>query len=73
MNDLLDKIGAVFLIPLFILFGLGDLYWLWMAVQIESFWMFVIGLFLPAAIVTGPVGAWSLLFGIPNWIHSLFG
>ena len=56
-----------------ILFALGDLYWLWTAVQIGSFWMFVLGIIPPFMAVTGAIGAWSLLFGVPTWIHGMFG
>ena len=56
-----------------ILMILGELFWLWTAVDIGSFWMFVIGLIPPFFIVTCPVGAWSLLFGVPDWVTSLFG
>ncbi len=57
----------------FILVGLGDLYWLWMAIQFGSFWMFVAGMVPPFFIIAGPVGAWSLIFGPPEWLVSMFG
>lgn len=76
MTWLTDWIGGFFgllMVGFWILLALGDLYWLWMAIQIGSFWMFVIGLIPPCFIVTGPVGAWSLLFDPPDWVLSTFG
>lgn len=55
-----------------ILLALGDIYWLWTAIQIESFWMFICGLVPPFVAITGPVGAWSLLFGVPAWVYNVF-
>ena len=58
--------------PLWIVF-LGDLYWIWMAIQIGSFWMVVIALIPPGFLIAGPIGAWSFLFGQPDWVLKLFG
>lgn len=76
----MSKIGELFegamgmaFMGLFILIGLGDLYWLWMSIELGSFMMFVAGLFPLFFIVTGPVGAWSLLFGAPDWVVNMFG
>jgi len=66
------SMGIVFT-SLFILIGLGDIYWLWMAFKLGSFVMGVIGLFPLFFIITGPVGAWSLLFGMPSWVINMFG
>lgn len=60
-------------ISLYILIGVGDLYWLWMSIQIGSFMMFVAGIVPMFFVVTGPAGAWSLLFGPPDWIFDIFG
>jgi hypothetical protein len=57
----------------FMLLGVGGLYWLWLAVQLKSFGMFVIGMFPLAYIVTAPVGAYSLVFGTPVWVYNVFG
>ncbi|HIO47356.1 TPA: maltose ABC transporter permease [Candidatus Poribacteria bacterium] len=66
--------AGILIYALILLLILGGVYWLWMAIQLGSFWMFAIGLVFPiSGIVTCPVGAWSLLFGIPDWIHNLFG
>ena len=50
----------------------GDLYWLWTAIQLGSFWMFVLGLVPPFVVVGTVVGAWSLFFGVPEWVFSMF-
>ena len=67
--------GAIGLIMMAVLglLSLGGLYWLWIAVQLGSFSMFVIGVFPLCYIVTAPVGAYSILFGVPNWVFATFG
>ena len=68
--------GLFTLVPLMILYlllGLGSLHWLWIAIQIGSVGMFVVGVIPPLIIVTAPVGAWSLVFGVPGWVYSFFG
>lgn len=56
------------------LVAIGSLYWLWIAIQIGSFFMFVIGVFpITTILIAMPVGAWSLLFGVPDWVISVFG
>jgi hypothetical protein len=52
--------------------GIGSIYWLWIAIQIGSFWMFLIGIAGPTVIITGPVGLWSLLFEVPTWVLNIF-
>ena len=64
---------GIVMIPAFIVLGLGDIYWLWMAIQLGSFWMFVVGLLGPVAFLTGAAGAWSYFQGPPDWIYSWFG
>ena len=51
---------------------IGFFYWLWMSINIGSFWMFIVGI-TPFVIITVPVGAWSLFFGIPDWVVNIFG
>jgi hypothetical protein len=58
---------------LFLLMPLGALYWLWIAIKLGNFMMFVLGLLGPAVPVTAPVGLYMLLFGTPRWIVELFG
>lgn len=60
----------------FVIYGLlaiGGFYWLWMAIQLGSFWMFIVGVFPLSFLVTVPVGAYSLIFGMPDWVISFFG
>ena len=58
---------------MYALLAVGGLYWFWMAIQIGSFLMFVIGFFPPTGLLVAvPVGAWSLLFGVPDWIFAWF-
>ncbi|PHS47640.1 hypothetical protein SAMN04487869_11879 [Marinobacter sp. DSM 26671] len=64
--------GFVFMI-LGILIAIGSIYWLWVAIQIGSFGMFLVGIFPLFFVITGPVGAWGLLFGMPGWVFSIFG
>ncbi|AVV83762.1 hypothetical protein [Shewanella putrefaciens] len=56
----------------YMLLSVGALYWLWMAIQLKSFLMFLVGLFPFFMIITGPVGAYSLLFGTPEWVYNWF-
>ena len=64
--------GSAFGFGSLFVFVIGDIYWLWIAIQIGSFWMFLVG-FTPLFVITGPIGAYSLLFGVPNWVFNLFG
>jgi len=63
---------AILLIPALLILGLGDLYWIWMAIQLESFAMFLLGVLGPVAFFTGAVGAWSFFFQPPLWIYDWF-
>lgn len=58
---------------LYMLLGVGGIYWLWLAIQLKSFSMFLIGVFPLSFIITAPVGAYSSVFGTPNWIQNWFG
>jgi CBS-domain-containing membrane protein len=35
--------------------------------------MFVMGLFPLTALIVAPVGAYSLIFGVPEWVFNFFG
>lgn len=60
-------------IAFWVLIGVGDLYWLWMSLKWGGFLMFFLGMFPPTAILfTAPMGAWSMVFGAPDWLYSLF-
>ncbi len=74
MKDLLSgAFGLCIYCFIYILPSLGWLYWLFYSIKIGSFGMFIFGvipLTLPISII---VGAWGVLFGLPNWIYTLFG
>lgn len=55
-------------IGLSVFIGLGGIYWLWMSFQAGSTLMFLAGVLPPGVFVTAPLGAWSLLFGPPEWL-----
>jgi hypothetical protein len=46
----------------------GWAYWMWMAIHLGSFGMFVVGFLGPVAVLAGALGLWSLVFGIPGWL-----
>jgi len=73
MGNLFEGAMGLIMVAVFGLLSLGGLYWLWIAVQIGSFFMFVVGVFPLFYIVTAPVGAYSFLFGVPNWVFAMFG
>ncbi len=58
---------------LYILLFIGDLYWLWVSIQLGSFGMFLFGAFPFTMPIAAPVGAYSLIFGVPAWVLNLFG
>jgi hypothetical protein len=47
---------------------IGWAWWMWMAIHLGSFGMFVFGIFGPLAFLAAPLGLWSILFGIPKWL-----
>ncbi len=69
---ILGLVGGLVALALGIIFPVGGLYWMWVAIQIGSFWMFVLGVIPPAWPVTSIVGAYSLLFGVPHWVFNWF-
>lgn len=76
LKDLLIGVGqSVFfglswaLFGLYMLFGIGALYWMYTAVQLGSFFMFVLGL-IPIFWI---VGAYAFIFGVPEWVINFFG
>ncbi|MDA9896777.1 hypothetical protein N9D82_02430 [Gammaproteobacteria bacterium] len=56
----------------FISYTVGAIYWIWMSIQLGSFFMFFLGIAGPVVIFTGPVGAYSLIFGVPDWVYNYF-
>ena len=58
----------------FLLLPLGSLHWIWMAIQMGSFTMFVFGVFPPTMIfVAAPTGTYALVFDTPQWVLNTFG
>ena len=66
-------IGGFLLAGFYLMFGLGNLYWLFLSVQLGSFWMFILGIMPPSILVTGLTGAYALIFEVPNWVLGAFG
>jgi hypothetical protein len=64
--------GSV-IIGIYVSMAIGGLYWLWIAIQIGSFGMFLVLLFPPALLLAAPIGMYSLVFGVPDWIIRIFG
>lgn len=73
MNSFSDIVGYVSVLASSLMLMLGFFHWMWMAIQMGSFFMFVIGIFPITAIFATPIGLWSLIFGVPNWIYAVFG
>lgn len=57
LSGLFEGVLGMMFLAFWILVALGDLYWLWMAIQWGSFWMFVAGLLPPFMVLAGPLGA----------------
>ena len=66
------SVGVVFYISI-VIFPVGGLYWLWTAIQLKSFSMFLLGVIPFLWIVTSPIGLYSLITDVPDWIYDFFG
>ncbi|MGS4823193.1 hypothetical protein ACN4GA_30105, partial [Raoultella terrigena] len=66
------SVGIVFYISI-VVFPVGGLYWLWTAIQLKSFSMFLLGVIPFLWIVTSPIGLYSLITDVPDWIYDFFG
>ena len=73
IGRIIETVGGGLVFCLMALLPIGELYWLWMAFQLSSFWMFAMAFFPPTILVAAPVGAYSLIFGIPDWVIYRFG
>ncbi|SFK77535.1 hypothetical protein SAMN05216302_10155 [Nitrosomonas aestuarii] len=62
--------GSFHVFSLFMI--VGGFYWIWLAIQMESFSMFLVGVFPLTFFVTAPVGAYSLIFETPQWVTDWF-
>lgn len=71
IDKLKMAVGVSVVIAMQISWLVGYLYWIWMSIQLDSFWMFFWG---TAFIVVTPfVGIYALFFGIPGWVVYLWG
>lgn len=72
-----SKLVASVVQPIFVgflvLMTLGELYWIWISIKLGSFAMFVVGVMGITAPVTCPVGVYMMFYGVPHWVHQLFG
>ena len=57
---------AIYAIPLSLMTGWA--FWIWMAIQLGSFGMFLFAILGPFAFVAAGLGFWSFLFGAPAWL-----
>ena len=64
---------AIISIALYVGGFVGWCWWMWVAIQVGSFGMFVFGLLGPIALVASLLGLWSLLFGMPLWLIHMIG
>lgn len=77
--SMFDKFGTliggafgIVAIGFYILFSIGGLYWLWMAIQIGSFAMFALGVIPPFLLFTALIGGYGFIFGMPDWVYQWF-
>jgi len=73
MNKPVNAIGTgvgLTVIGLSLLIGIGGLYWIWLSLKAGSVAMFTLGVLPPSLFVTSSIGAWSLLFGAPEWLSD---
>lgn len=68
ITSLIGMVGATAFYVISIGMLPGWVFWLWMAIQFGSFWMFLFAFVGPLGIVAAILGLWSLLFGIPGWL-----
>ena len=65
-----DKLGSFMGMILMIGIPVGSIYWFWLAWQMHSLGMYFLTVVIP---VSGPLGLWCLIFGVPDWVNRLFG
>lgn len=70
-TSLLTSYGIGIFVILINILIIGEVYWLYCSYQIGSFLMGIIGI-SPLGIFTAPMGAYSLIFGMPDWLISWF-
>lgn len=72
MGNFFSSLIGYALMSLYFILPLGWVYWLWVAVKIGGFAMFALALFPFTSPVAAVLGGWSFLFGIPDWVQSVF-
>tara|TARA_Y100000992_G_C20990902_1_gene361894 strand:+ start:84 stop:305 length:222 start_codon:yes stop_codon:yes gene_type:complete len=72
MKEIIQLLMVLSLGGIGLLSAVGAIYWIWMSIQLGSFFMFFLGIAGPVVIFTGPVGAYSLIYGIPDWVYNYF-
>lgn len=72
LATILGGISGLIMVFIYMLLGVGELYWLWMSIQIGSFWMFVFGFIPPTMFIAMFVGVYALFYGLPSWVYSFF-
>ncbi|MEK1975940.1 maltose ABC transporter permease [Vibrio parahaemolyticus] len=72
MGNFISTLFGWFVMSLYLLLPLGWVYWLWVAVKIGGFAMFALALFPITAPIASILGGWSFLFGLPDWVVSVF-
>ena len=73
ITRLFERCGTLVATSLLVLIPIGWADWLWMAARLGSFTMLFLGILIPLVIFVAPIGLWSLLFGVPEWLVSFFG
>jgi len=73
IERLVQAFGVAGAVAIMLLPGLGQIYWLWTAIQLGSFFMFFLGCLPHLFPVTGTIGAYAFFFGVPDWMVRWFG
>lgn len=72
MNDFVSTTVGWLFMGIMLLLPIGWLYWLWLAIKIGGFAMFVLALLPITTPIAAILGGWSFLFGMPDWAYSFF-
>ncbi len=71
LNSLIGMTGVAGAMAIGLGVFVGWAYWMWMAIQLGSFGMFVFGLLGPCGLLASLLGLWSFLLGAPAWLLRL--
>ncbi|MGR5297549.1 maltose ABC transporter permease [Vibrio mediterranei] len=72
MGNIISTIFGWIIMSLWLLFPLGWVYWFWIAIKFGGFAMFAMAFFPVTAPFAAILGGWSFLFGLPEWVISVF-